>query len=118
MRPPRGGVRLDLRDSQQPEDFMYGTVARIKVKPGKEQALMEDMKVYDNIKIDGHVATAIYKADAGDGEYWMAVIFENQEKYRANADAPEQNDRYEKMMESLEAAPEWHDGEVIVRNVS
>ena len=55
---------------------MYGTVARIKVKPGKEDSLMEDMKVYDAVKIDGHVATAVYKADEGDGVYWMAVIFE------------------------------------------
>jgi hypothetical protein len=97
---------------------MYGTVARIKVKPGKEDSLMEDMKVYDAVKIDGHVATAVYKADEGDGVYWMAVIFENQEKYRANADSPEQNERYEKMMEALAAAPEWHDGEVVSRNVS
>jgi hypothetical protein len=97
---------------------MYGTVARMKVKPGKEGSLMEDMKIYDDIKIDGHVATAVYKADAGDGEYWLAVIFENEEKYRANADTPQQNERYEKMMESLAAAPEWHDGEIMYRDVS
>jgi hypothetical protein len=45
--------------------------------------------------------------------YYEAVIFESREAYRAVAGSPEQDARYHKLLELMEAAPEWHDGEVI-----
>ncbi len=97
---------------------MYGTVARLKLQPGKEAEVMEEMKGYDSLNIDGFVATAVYRADSGDDEYWLAVIFENKEKYRANAESPEQDARFQKLAALMAAEPEWHDGEVISRQVA
>ena len=73
---------------------------------------------YPDLKIDGFVATAVYRADAGNDEYWLAVIFENKEKYRANAESPEQDQRFQRLRAMMAAEPEWHDGEVIARNTA
>ena len=43
----------------------------------------------------------------------MAVIFDDRASYVANANSPEQNARYLQMVELLEGAPEWHDGEIM-----
>jgi hypothetical protein len=45
---------------------MYGTVARIKLLLGKEASMMAETQGYPDLKIDGFVATAVYRADAGD----------------------------------------------------
>ncbi len=44
------------------------------------------------------------------------VIFENKEAYFALANSPEQDARYRKLLEILEAPPEWHDGEIVYAN--
>lgn len=92
---------------------MYGTVARLHVKPGAESQLREQMKQYDGLKIPGFVTTYVYRMDTDPNDYYMAVIFENKDAYVANAESPEQDARYREMMESLESAPEWHDGEIV-----
>jgi hypothetical protein len=43
----------------------------------------------------------------------MAVVFENKESYFANANSPEQHQRFLQMMSVLESEPEWHDGNVV-----
>jgi quinol monooxygenase YgiN len=100
----------------QKEDAMYGTIARIKIADGKEAALLDHMKQYEAGDIaPGFVASAFYRADAGGGECWMAVVFESKEAYRANAESPEQDARYQEFRSFLTADPEWHDGEVLRR---
>jgi heme-degrading monooxygenase HmoA len=97
---------------------MYGTIARVKLQPGKEEEFIAQGKVYEELNIPGFVATATYRADAGDNEYWLAVIFDSKESYRANAEDPAQDERFQKMQAILAAEPEWHDGEVIARQVA
>ena len=45
--------------------------------------------------------------------FWMAVVFEDEAAYRANAASPEQHRRWQQMRSALESDPEWHDGEVV-----
>ena len=97
---------------------MYGTVARMKVLPGKEAEFEAQGKQYEDLSIPGFIASATYKADAGDNEYWLAVVFESRELYRANADDPAQDERFRKMAALLAAEPEWHDGDVVGRQVA
>jgi heme-degrading monooxygenase HmoA len=97
---------------------MYGTVARIKLQPGKEAEMIAETQGYESLNIDGFVATAVYRADSGDNEYWLAVIFKSKEKYRANAESPEQDARFQKLAALMAGEPEWHDGEVIARQVA
>lgn len=92
---------------------MYGTVARMRIKPGMEQKLMELTRRQDMREIPGMVADAVYRLDSGQNEYILVVAFESKEAYVANANSPEQNKRYTEMREMLAADPEWNDGEII-----
>lgn len=55
----------------------------------------------------------VYRLDSDNNEYFMVVAFESREAYVANADSPEQHERYLKYREMLESEPAWHDGEIV-----
>jgi len=92
---------------------MYGTVARMRLKAGAEPQMQALMKEYEGLEVPGYVRSTVYKMDGDADEYYLTVVFEDRESYRANAESPEQNERYEKMAALLEGEPEWHDGEII-----
>ena len=91
---------------------MYGTIGRMKVKPGKMNELIELMKS-DTREIDGSVAFYAYQLDNNPDELMVAVIFRDKKSYFANADDPAQDAEYRKMVALLEAPPTWDDGEII-----
>src|SRR5216683_2499697 len=97
---------------------MYGTVARLRVRAGQENNLVEHLRTYEIGQAPGFVASALYRADSGGGELWLAAIFESKEAYGRNADSPEQDARYREFRSFLEEDPEWHDGEVLGRVVA
>jgi quinol monooxygenase YgiN len=91
---------------------MYGTIARLRIKPGKEEELRrlgQDMAP----QIPGFVFQHVYRTDADPNEYYLVVGFESKEAYRANAESPAQHARYEQFRALLDADPEWHDGEIV-----
>ena len=91
---------------------MYGTIARLKIKPGKEEDLRrigQEMAP----QIPGFVSQHVYRTDADPNELYLAVVFESEQAYRTNADSPEQHQRYEQFRALLDADPEWHDGHII-----
>lgn len=93
---------------------MYGTVARLRVKPGQEEALIRLTREEDEqLDVPGYVSTSIYRLDSDPSTYVMAVVFESRELYRANAESPDQHARYLQFRELLEADPEWEDGEIV-----
>jgi antibiotic biosynthesis monooxygenase (ABM) superfamily enzyme len=92
---------------------MYGTIARMKLKAGKEEEFKALGRSEDELQIPGHLGEFIYRMDNDSNEYFMAVIFDSKESYHANANSPEQNSRYEQMVALLESDPEWHDGEIV-----
>jgi len=93
---------------------MYGTVARMRVKPGMADRLQEMTRAEESRLADaGFVATHIYQMDRDPNEYYMAVIFESREAYVRNADSPDQDVSYRSMLEFLDGEPEWHDGEIV-----
>lgn len=93
---------------------MYGTIARLQVKPGKLDDLRQlgmeegDLNVYPGIRFQH-----IYQSEGNENEVWMVVAFSSRDTYRKNAESPEQAARYEQFRSFLDADPEWHDGEVI-----
>jgi quinol monooxygenase YgiN len=91
---------------------MYGTVARMRIKPDAESGLLAELEGDVN-RVPGFVSSQLYRSDADPREFYLAVAFEDRESYRKNADSPEQNERYLKMRDLLEADPEWHDGEIV-----
>jgi heme-degrading monooxygenase HmoA len=93
---------------------MYGTIARLQVRPGMESQLLEEARVEDEqADMPGYINTFVYRMDSEPDIYYMAVLFENKEAYQANANSPEQHERYLRIRELLTADPEWHDGQVI-----
>jgi quinol monooxygenase YgiN len=91
---------------------MYGSIARMKVKPGMLQALQEWERGARQ-DIPGMVFSHTYQSDADPNEIWIVVAFESREAYRKNAESPEMNAMYQEYRAKLEADPEWHDGEII-----
>ena len=90
---------------------MYGTIARVQVKPNKItelQALAERLG-----RAPGQIARYIYQADANPHELYLVAVFENRAAYRANAASPEQHQRFLELRALLTTDPEWHDGEII-----
>ena len=90
---------------------MYGTIARVKIDPAK----VEELKTLGRrIGVaPGQIARYVYQMDANPGELFLVVVFESREAYWANAQSPEQNQRYEEMRALMSADPEWHDGEIV-----
>ena len=91
---------------------MYGTIARMKLKPGAE-AEMTRMIRETAPQIPGFAFQHIYKLDAGSNEYLIVIGFESKGAYVANANSPEQHERYQQYVNLLAAPPEWNDGEII-----
>jgi len=95
---------------------MYGSIFRMKVKPGQEQKLVEMFKEWEQQRrprVKGAVASYLLKPDRKRNEMVGVAVFQDKQTYRANADDPEQDRWYRRMRELLEADPEWEDGEYI-----
>ncbi len=92
---------------------MYGTVARMRLKPGMEAKLKAEMAQYERLGIPGFVSTLVYRMDRDANELYMTVVFKDKASYDANAKDPKQDERFRKMRALLAADPEWHDGEII-----
>ena len=56
---------------------MYGTVARMRIKPGAEGQMMEQMRVFEAAMVPGVVATYVYRMDADPEEYYLATVWES-----------------------------------------
>jgi quinol monooxygenase YgiN len=90
---------------------MYGTIARVKVDPSEVdelKALGRRMGV-----APGQIARYVFQMDADPGEIFLVAVFESRASYWANAQSPEQAERYQELRALLLADPEWHDGEII-----
>ncbi len=96
---------------------MYGTVARYRLKPGMEEQLLAFEREIREARLPGLVTEFLFRMDEDPNVYYQAVVFESQEAYGANAESPEQDARYRKLLTLLEGPPEWHDG-VVVNSLS
>lgn len=91
---------------------MYGTVARLHVKPGMQEALLAWANGLDRA-VPGRLRSFVYQLDADPNTLMLVALFESREAYHANAASAEQAAEFEQMMAFLAAEPEWHDGEAL-----
>jgi hypothetical protein len=90
---------------------MYGTVAKIKVKPENREKLREVMNRQQIADVPGYVTDyVLWENDSDTG--WLLAVFADRESYEKNADDPAQHERYLQYMELMDAEPEWHDGTI------
>ena len=90
---------------------MYGTIAKVTVKPEKEPEL-QDLAARLEMA-PGQIARYVYRMDANPQVYMLVAVFESREAYRANAENPDQHERFMELRALLTADPEWHDGEIV-----
>ena len=90
---------------------MYGTIARMRIDPAK----LDELKALaDSMGVPpGQVARYVYRMDADPGEIFLVAVFESREAYWANAQSPEQNERFMRLRALLLEDPHWHDGDII-----
>ena len=93
---------------------MYGTIFNLSVRPGHEQNLLE---VMDGNTPKGMVAWFLMKPDDNDADLIGVAVFESKEAHIANANSPEQNESFSKLMEHLDSEPTWTDGEYIASEI-
>ena len=93
---------------------MFGTVGRLKVKPGKLDELIKTMNE-DQRDVEGSLGYYLYKVEGKENELILAVAFKDKESYFKNADDPSQDDLYRKMVALLDGPPTWEDGEIVVQ---
>ena len=94
---------------------MFGTVARVTVRPGKEEEFIAIGERWAEARGEttGQVAGYLVKLEERPGAYFLIGIFHDRERYYANARDPETDGWYRRMRATLAADPEWHDGEVV-----
>jgi quinol monooxygenase YgiN len=95
---------------------MYGTVARIQVKPGNEEAAraVHDRWLWERQpEATGFIAVYVLESERVPGEWLVMTIFNSEANYRKNASDPEQHRQYEALRALLEREPEWNDGEIV-----
>lgn len=90
---------------------MYGTVARIRVRPENQQALEDILHRQQHEYGEGfHHAMVLFEDTGMQG--WLIAAFDDQDSYERNARDPRQDARYREYRALLEGDPEWHDGHI------
>jgi hypothetical protein len=94
---------------------MYGTVARLSLKPGQGESLHALLRRWQRAgkpEGKGLIADYVLESERIPGEWIVMAIFDNEENYRQNAADPTQHQQYEEMRALLNADPEWNDGAI------
>jgi quinol monooxygenase YgiN len=92
---------------------MFGTVARMKFKPGSFEKMQESMKEFEGRQVKGFVFTTVYRSQSDPDELWLVIGFDDEPSYRANAEDPQTDQMAKQMQELMAGPPEWHDGEIV-----
>ena len=100
---------------------MYGTIFRMKVKPGQESKVAEQFKQWEDShqpRVDGAMGGLLMRPDKFDGEMIGVAVFRDKASYDANADDPRQDKWFRGLRELLEDDPAWEDGEYVAGAIS
>jgi len=92
---------------------MFGTVAKMKLKPGSYEKMQDLMKGFEERPVKGFLFNAIYRSQLDPDEVWLVVGFEDEATYRANAADPQTDQMAQQYQQMMAAPPEWHDGEIV-----
>ena len=86
---------------------MFGTVARMKFKPGSFEKMQDLMRGFEERQVKGFVFNAVYRSKSDPDEVWLVVGFEDEASYRANAENPQTDQMAQQYQTLMAAPPEW-----------
>jgi heme-degrading monooxygenase HmoA len=92
---------------------MYGTIARLHPRAGMSDELMTLGESLRAAPMPGFRASYLFRPDRNPyfrETVFMVAVFDDAESYRANADSPEQDTRYQALRALLDDDPDWMDG--------
>jgi len=89
---------------------VFGTVGRMKVKPGKMDQLVRLMTDSEGSNAKGFRFSSLLAADEGNDAV-VTVIFEDKDSYFEMVHDPKTDENFGKIMVLLEGEPSWTDGE-------
>lgn len=92
---------------------MYGTIARFRIKPGTREEFIRTMDSFGADSIPGWRADYYFQMNNDPEEFYLVAIFQDRDMYEANADSPEQHERYLKFRSFLVEDPQWNDGFIV-----
>ena len=90
---------------------MYGTVALCHVRPENLAKLQALATAEDELHVDGYLGTDLLVVDNHPDTVLMVVRFQDRATYRANAESPDQDARYQEFRALMEDDPVWYDGD-------
>ncbi len=93
---------------------MYGTVARMRLKPGQEGAVRDLLMNWRERRgaVEGIVGGYLYRPENDPQTLVMTVAFTDKAAYEANAQSEAQDQFYREMRAMLAEDPVWEDGEI------
>lgn len=97
---------------------MYGTIARLRVRPEAMDELIRLTREFEGHDVPGFVTSYLFAADDSPDEAWLVAVFVDRDSYRLNAQSTEQDARYRELRALLAADPEWHDGTILATSGS
>ncbi len=92
---------------------MYGTIARLHPRPGKTDEVLELGDMLRSAPMTGFHASWIFRPDRNPyfrETLFLVAVFDDADTYRANAQSPEQDARYQELRALLADEPDWLDG--------
>ena len=92
---------------------MFGTIARVQLKPGMKDTLLAVMGEDASADIPGWIADYLFESTTHPQVCFLVAFFKDEASYIANADSPAQHERYLKFRACLAADPEWNDGHIL-----
>ncbi|HEV7679430.1 MAG TPA: antibiotic biosynthesis monooxygenase [Candidatus Dormibacteraeota bacterium] len=93
---------------------MYGTIMRAQTKPGQRNAFVEMMKQRGTPdRNPGFVCAEIAVEDKDPNGVIAVIHFRDRDSYVSNAQRPEVDGEYQRMLEHLASPPEWTDVEYV-----
>ncbi len=95
---------------------MYGTIFNLKLKKGHEKSMLEEMSS-QNDPPPGMVAWFLMTPDDKSKDWIGVAVFNSKEDHINNANRPEQNEYFQRMMQHLDEEPKWIDGEYPVSEI-
>ena len=92
---------------------MYGTIARLHPRADKVDELIAYGRSMEDVEVPGFRASYLFRPDKDPYDrptVFLVALFDDEATYKANADSPDQHDRYLELRELLEDDPDWMDG--------